>query len=142
MGAHVDEATLNALVDDALGPAERRIAESHLERCASCAAEVAALRVLRARIGALPRGIAPARDLLAGIHERIDAAAVVPLHADAPSHTSRPLPLSQRTVRGARRELAAAAVALVILSSAATAVLLGGRGEPAASPSARSTTAP
>src|SRR5690606_1630976 len=130
MSRHLDDAALNALLDAELEPAERERAEAHIESCAECAAEYAARRSLVAKLVALPRAIAPGRDLLAEIHERIDATSVVPLrpHAAQPSsRTGRP-PLAHRTLYGARRELVAAAVVLVLASSAATALLLG-RGE-------------
>jgi hypothetical protein len=127
MNGHVDDATLNALLDDELAPAEREGAEAHVAACAACAAELAALRALALDLAGLPRAVAPGRDLLAGIHARLDGGAVVPLRPDLPVSTgtpSRRSPFGQRTVASARWTLAAAAAVLVILSSAVTALLI------------------
>jgi anti-sigma factor RsiW len=133
MQKHLDDAALNALLDDELPPAERVRAEAHLDRCAECAADAAALRALHADLAALPRGIAPGRDLLPEIHARIDAAGIVPLRPDAarPWSPRTRAPLGQRTLFAARRELVAAAAALVLASSALTALLLGRTGDDA-----------
>jgi Xaa-Pro aminopeptidase len=135
MNGHLADAALNALLDGELPPAEREGAEAHIAACLACAAELAGLRSLAGELAALPRGVAPARDLLAEIHARIDGADIVPLRpsaAVAENVRADRAPVAPRTLRSARWVLAAAAVALVAISSAVTAVLLGRpEGEPA-----------
>lgn len=135
MNGHLDDAALNALLDDELAPAARAGAEAHIAACAACAAELAALRALALDLAGLPRGVAPARDLLSGIHARLDGGAVVPLRPDTTATAGPHLPrgpLAQRTLGSARWVLAAAAAVLVVLSSALTALLMERRAvEPA-----------
>jgi anti-sigma factor RsiW len=66
--------TLDALddyADGALGEAAFQEVELHLAGCADCAAEHRMLRELLDRATALPRAIAPPRDLWPGIAERL-----------------------------------------------------------------------
>jgi anti-sigma factor RsiW len=66
--------TLEALddyLDGALDEASFQEVELHLAGCADCAAEHRMLRELVARAAALPRSIAPPRDLWPGIAERL-----------------------------------------------------------------------
>lgn len=102
MNEHVRDDRLNDYVDDLLCREERAEIERHLIACVDCRAEVARLRNLVADIGALPLGVAPGRDLLAGINARIDAGA--PAAA----------PLRSRSVR----HLSAAAAAVLVLGGA------------------------
>ena len=64
-------ATLDDYVDGALEEAAFQEVELHLAGCAACAAEHDALRELLARAAALPRSVAPPRDLWPGIAERL-----------------------------------------------------------------------
>jgi anti-sigma factor RsiW len=124
MTTHLNEATLNALVDDELDDVARVRVETHLSGCADCAADVAAMRALHRDVGALPRGIAPERDLLPGIHAAIDGGlALSPLALADPAPTPR-RGWTERSVRSVRWALAAAAVVLAALSSALTALVL------------------
>lgn len=50
-------------LDGTLAPADTRALEAHLAACPACRTQLAALRDLRAAAQALPREIAPARDL-------------------------------------------------------------------------------
>ena len=70
---HLTEVQLNDLANDALAEPDRIAAESHIAVCADCRAELAALQQVLADLHTLPVGVAPARDLLAGIHAAIDA---------------------------------------------------------------------
>ena len=129
MMEHLDEATLNALVDDELAPGARAAAEAHLTACAVCSAELAALHSVVLDVAALPRGIVPARDLLPAIHGAIDAATRRPLRVAGGAGTvaaaiGEPARYTHRTLSSARWSLAAAAVLLVAVSSAVTALLL------------------
>ncbi len=53
MKKHVDEGTLQALLDGELSAPDRQAAEAHLAACAECAAELRALSALEERLGAL-----------------------------------------------------------------------------------------
>ena len=124
MTTHLNETTLNALVDDELSDIARARVETHLAGCARCAADVAAMRGLLHDVGGLARGVTPERDLLPGIHAAIDGAlALSPRPVAEPAPTPRP-GWAERSVRSAWWVLAAAAVVLIALSSALTALLL------------------
>jgi anti-sigma factor RsiW len=100
---------LDDLVDVQLDPGLAAAIEEHIGNCAGCQAEVAFLRRLRGEAAALPRSLAPARDLWPGVVAGITR----------PSYRARraiPTPV-----------LIAAAVALMLASSLATAYWLGRR---------------
>lgn len=61
-------------VDGALDEAAFQEMELHLAGCAECRAEERSLRALLAHAAALPREIAPGRDLWSGIAARLDEA--------------------------------------------------------------------
>jgi hypothetical protein len=117
-----------ALLDDHVGgelsDLDAAAVRRHLAECGDCRREADALAALVAGAAALPRGIAPPRDLWGGIAARLeprgDAGGVIPL---APRRR-RPLPAWL---------LAAAAVLLVVASSLAT---LQFAGRPGAAPGA------
>jgi anti-sigma factor RsiW len=70
---------LDDYLDGSLGEAEFQEIELHLHDCAACRREERALRALLAEAAALPREVAPSRDLWPGIAQRIGAPArVVP----------------------------------------------------------------
>ena len=71
------QALLDDLVDGDLPEKQRREVERHLRGCAECRSSEARLRVLLARVGALPRTLAPARDQWPGILSRIMAGEVI-----------------------------------------------------------------
>jgi anti-sigma factor RsiW len=64
-------ARLDDYVDGALDEAAFQEVELHLAGCADCAAEHRMLRELLAHAAALPRAIAPPRDLWPGVAERL-----------------------------------------------------------------------
>jgi anti-sigma factor RsiW len=70
-------ALLDDFVDGALPEQEMRAVARHLEGCAECRTSDARMRALLAKVGALPRRIAPPRDPWPGIAERIVAGNVV-----------------------------------------------------------------
>jgi anti-sigma factor RsiW len=107
MTRHLDD-QLDAWLDGELSPADRTGAERHLGECAECREAAARLRALRDTAAALPREIAPARDLWPGIAARLNEPAVVPFPA--------------RRGPGRPLALAAAAAVLMALSSALTLV--------------------
>lgn len=94
---HPDEARLNDYVDGLLDVDQATEVEAHLAACAECRDRVAALRSLTERLGALPEGISPRRDLR---------------------------PEGARPVDGGRPWLRAAA-AVAVLTAAGAAVWLG-----------------
>jgi hypothetical protein len=61
------ELLIDDYVDDTLAPDARAEVERHLAECADCHGAVEELRRLQRAVKALPRGIAPERDLLPGI---------------------------------------------------------------------------
>jgi hypothetical protein len=122
MSHEVMESRLNDYVDGTLAPAAVHEVEAHLERCAACRDELAALRALLDEAAALSRSIDPPRDLWPDIDARIE-------DAEAASPAPR-LEAAGRSLRSMRYPLAAAAVVLVVASSAVTALLLSGRGSP------------
>jgi anti-sigma factor RsiW len=64
---HLTEEILHGIADGTLAAAARAAAEAHLALCAECRADVDALRALVVATRALPREIAPERDLWPGI---------------------------------------------------------------------------
>lgn len=117
MTMHIEGERLHDYVDGLVGGAERATIERHLEACTECATSVREVRALLGQLARLPRGITPARDLLPAIGAAIDA-------GSGGARTSR-LPLRERTVWSARHVLAAAAIVLVALTSAVTALVVG-----------------
>ncbi|MFN2421139.1 MAG: zf-HC2 domain-containing protein [Gemmatimonadota bacterium] len=109
-------AVLSAWVDGELYAAERDEVESHLRRCAECAALAADLRALTTRAASL-EDRPPAHDLWPGIRERLAAsprARVVPLDA------ARRISLSWT-------QLAAAAITLIVIAGGSVWLALSGR---------------
>jgi anti-sigma factor RsiW len=113
--AAVDERLMDYLEGD-LAAADRAAVEAHLADCGRCRALVADLRAITADAAALPV-LRPERDLWAGIAERIEAP-VVPLQV-RPT-TRRAEPPARATVSVSRRWMAAAAAALVTVTSGVT----------------------
>jgi predicted anti-sigma-YlaC factor YlaD len=72
MTCHALDELLDDWVDGALAGAEAREVEAHLAGCVACRESERQLRQLLAHAAALPRGVAPARDLWPGIAERIE----------------------------------------------------------------------
>ena len=67
---------LDEFVDAALAPTAARAVTEHLRGCASCRAEADSLRRLLATARALPREVAPARDLWPAIEQQIATSTV------------------------------------------------------------------
>jgi len=72
MTCHELDERLDDWVDGALAGAEAQAVESHLAGCADCRERERQLRQLLAHAAALPRSLAPPRDLWPGIAERIE----------------------------------------------------------------------
>jgi hypothetical protein len=112
MNTHPNEQELHDYLDGELDAARDGAVARHLEQCESCRATWLRLRQLRQRLAALPREIEPPADALRHIHQAIVAepqARVV-----AQPHPPRWRPAT----------LAAAALLLIALSSALTAVIV------------------
>jgi hypothetical protein len=107
---------LDEYVDGELPAATAEQLAQHLQTCQSCREEERALRQLVARAAGLPREIQPAKDLWAGIAERLEGHKVVEFPR---RRLSSPRPRESVV-------LAAAAAALVAVSSAVTAYLMRG----------------
>ena len=105
---------LDDLLDGDLPEGQRRKVEDHLKGCAGCRTSEARLRALLARVGALPRSLAPARDPWPGIVSRITAGEVI--EHDFAGRGRRWYPLAAA---------AAAAAVLILAVSLVTAVLVG-----------------
>ena len=122
MSEHLD-VELSAYLDDELDAAARGRIEAHLARCAECRATLEDLQQLVRRAHTLDDR-PPGRDLWTGIASRI-----------ASADTADVVPLAPRRRRFAftMPQLAAAAVALMVMSTGATALLT--RRGPAAAPS-------
>ncbi len=116
MTMHLDS-ELSLLLDGELAGEALLAAESHLFDCADCRVALEGLRAVKRRAAALDDR-APARDLWAGIAQRISAAPgdVVAIAA-APARRARRFSFSMP-------QLAAAAVALMAVSAGAAALLL------------------
>jgi anti-sigma factor RsiW len=106
-------ALLDDLVDGDLPEEHRCKVEKHLEQCVECRTSAAGLRALLARVGALPRSLAPARDPWPGIVSRIMAGEVI--EHDFAGRGRRWYPLGA---------VAAAAAMLIVAVSVVTAVLV------------------
>jgi len=111
MTEHLAFDQMSELADGALSPSVESATRTHLRACESCASRFAAITALRVSTANLPREIAVPDDLWPAIHGAI----------------------SQR--RGpawswSGRQLAAAGIAIAVLSSAITGLTLLGRGAP------------
>ena len=118
-------AKLDDFVDGALPESERAAVARHRDGCPACRAAEARLALLLARAASLPRGCQPARDLWPSIAARIEARNVVQGAFGGAGRLRWPQ----------RWALAAAAAALVAVTSLVTGVLVARR-TPSPSPSA------
>lgn len=128
-------------VDGMLGDEESGVLEWHLGTCAVCRAEVEAARDLGEATRALPREIAPSRDLWPGIAARLSKRTIsVPGPDNAPAGSREQAaaspdviaigvhrPSSRRAEWSQRGLLAAAAVVLMVVSSTVTMMVVGER---------------
>lgn len=132
---------LSEYIDGELNAAERAELEAHLAACQECAKTLEQLRQVVARAGAL-EDRPPVSDLWPGIAARIGAETGDAAVADLEEHRRRRGWLSQRRLSFSLPQLAAASVALIILSGGSAWLLsrtegpgaetLGPTGEPGA----------
>ncbi len=129
MTEHISTSQFYDYIDAVLDAPVRAQCAAHLEVCAACRDELAVLAGLVAQVGALPREIAPPRDLRAGIAERL---------AGTPATSPR----AQRRTRVT--PLLAAAAVLIIITASVTRWWLGQNVRPAVSlqPTAASSALP
>lgn len=125
------------MLDGGLNAEERTRLMRHLSDCADCREELESISTLRGQARALPRGIAPSRDLWSGIAARIEQQEAAGPVVEIASRR-RPTALPRRWA-----PLAAAAVLLVVASSGLTVALTrGGGAGPIATGSAAAPAAP
>jgi hypothetical protein len=113
MTQHLDDQTLSDFADGALHPLARSAAEEHIATCDACFARVQRLRALLASASSLPTAMDPPAGEWSQVRARIAESA------------TRSLRTPWWTRRGA---LLAAGLALVMVSSAVTALVVGGSG--------------
>lgn len=131
INGHPSENQLNDYADGLLALSEREEIDGHLGVCHACVRELHQLQSLLTGLGSLPKAIRPGEDLRPGIRARIGHVRSGPVQ----EARSRRSPL-----RSVRYPLAAAAVLLVTLASAAT--LLLERGSEHSRPAAAAAPAP
>lgn len=117
MTHHLDDQTLSDLLDDGLDASARSGAEEHLTTCDACVTRLQRMRRVVEMAVALPHAMPAPAGEWAGIRARVHAS------------ESRSTPWW-----GRRSALLAAGLALVIASSAVTAVVVGGRRDVAVDP--------
>ncbi len=105
---------LSDYLDGGLGSEDRRLLAAHLVVCSECSAALEDLRLIASRARALPTQD-PDRDLWPGIEARIHEAAAV----KRPTIVTRPGGFSARRYSFSLPQLAAACVALAVLSGGA-----------------------
>ena len=116
---HLTEDELHDAADGTRRPSERLAA--HLRDCARCAADVERIGELLAMTAALPRSVEPPADLWSGVRTRIRQQPGG--RSEAPAWRSR-----WTTLASDPRWLAAAAVLLIVASSALTMLFTRDRG--------------
>ncbi len=116
MTPHLRDEELHDLVDGVLPEAGRQTVDAHIASCLECSERVERLRRLLAMAREAPRGVAPPDDWWPAIRSTINQRKIVPLGA-VPNQPSRPWWTRPWA-------LAAAAMLLVAVSAAVTAIVL------------------
>ncbi|MDX1674706.1 MAG: zf-HC2 domain-containing protein [Longimicrobiales bacterium] len=109
-----ETARLSDYLDGELGPVEREAVEAHLAGCAECTRTLEDLRAVVAGAGRLA-DVPPDRDLWPGVERRLAPRAG---EAEGQESRARVVPFRRRVVLTVP-QLAAAAIALVLLSASA-----------------------
>lgn len=126
-GHHPDREALHRHAEGALREAgEARRVEAHLEGCARCREEVAAIREILRRAAGLPRGIEPPEDLWPGIEARIRREGAGPGDGGPGGGADGALASPISSLRRTAPWLAAAAAVLVALTAGVTLWIAGG----------------
>lgn len=124
MSAHPDWTTLNDHADGVLAAQQQDDVARHLEGCGECRARLERLRAVLGSAQSAAADVAPPAGAWGEIRARIEQQKVVPLPANAGAHAGRPV------IR-----LAAAAVMLIVASSAVTVLVVNRDTAPAATAS-------
>jgi anti-sigma factor RsiW len=127
MSAHIDEARLNDFLEGLLFRDDEAEVQEHLAACHECKATMHSLRGLTEALAELPLEAEPERDLWADITTRIGSVPqgasdveVIPIDAH--------LPPERRRRSFSLPQLAAASVAMAIISGASVWYILGAGG--------------
>lgn len=136
MTMHIGDTELHDYLDDLVAADERAGFDAHLGTCAACASRLRSLEGIQAALRSLPHSIEPATDLLPGIRTRLGMGAAPVRHAgdaqvlELPAMPQAPYVADGTSAQVRRRMhwpvLAAAAVALCILSSLVTLAIVRG----------------
>lgn len=118
---HLTEDELHDVADGRQPPEQAGRIERHLALCARCRADIDRIRELLSLAAALPRSIEPATDLWPEIGTRMRADRALPAHVVMAPHPRWDLVIHDW------RWLAAAAVLLILASSALTRLFLSPR---------------
>lgn len=118
--AHLSSETIGDLLDDALAPPARRIAEEHLERCTACRATAEQLRRMQTDAAALPREMAPPPEVWSSVRAAMHSRLGATRGPGALLSAWRSLAISERTW------LAAAGLLLAAGSAGLTAITMRG----------------
>ena len=121
---HVELDVLNDYVDDRLTPHERHSVSEHISSCSRCRSEHDRIVSLLEDTRDLPDSVLPPEDLWTGIRASIDRRKEIVLPTSTTSVTQGQQFQPSRPWWAYRSLMAAAAVVLVVLSSALTAVIL------------------
>ena len=122
---HIDFGSLNDYVDGRLDTKAIALIDKHLARCADCSAELASLRALVSATASLERSVLPANDIWADLEARINERKGAVLRSAASDASVASSAATRRPARWRNGAwLAAAAVVLMALSSAITAIVL------------------
>lgn len=120
MNAHCSWEELNDLVDGVLSPADESRARSHLDRCSECRARLDDLQVTLREVASVAREITPPEASWPSLRDEIERRKLVALETNAPETA-----IGGGRGRGVIRwRLAAAAIVLVVASSAVTAIIM------------------
>lgn len=131
MSDHVTLEQLNDMLDQRLSAWQNAQVQAHAASCLTCARELSQLQTMLRSASALPSEVAPPPELWTNVRHSIDALRVA---------TIAPTPRSAR-MGWNQRALGVAAVALVIVSSGTTAVVMSRRANAPASPMVLASTA-
>ena len=133
---HLTEEQLHGAAEGSLAGEEARLAQRHIAGCDACRADVGRIRALLATADALPDAIEPPDDLWPAIQARVRGSDARPAVESDPTRSARAATVIP--IRRPRREylwLAAAALLLIIATSAITALIVGDERPIAAVPS-------
>ena len=127
MSAHIDEARLNDFLEGLLSREDEAEVQEHLAACHECRATMQSLRALTEELAELPVVAEPERDLWPDIATRIESVPqgsgdveVIPIEAH--------LPPAERRRSFSIWQVAAASVAMAIISGASVWYILGTEG--------------